>query len=34
MFNFIKKLMPEEINRHYVFIRFQDPDKFKDSYII
>ena len=25
--------MPEEITRHYVFIRFQDPDKFKDSYI-
>lgn len=25
--------MPEEITRHYVFIRFREPDKFRDGYI-
>jgi len=25
--------MPEEITRHYVFIGFQEPNKFRDGYI-
>lgn len=25
--------MSEEITRHYVFIRFREPDKFRDGYI-
>ena len=25
--------MPEEITRHYVFIRFREPNKFRDGYI-
>ena len=25
--------MPEEITRHYAFIRFREPNKFRDGYI-
>lgn len=33
MSNLINNLMPEEITRYYVFIRFREPDKFRDGYI-
>ena len=33
MSNLINNLMPEEITRHYAFIRFREPNKFRDGYI-